>query len=133
MPLGVANALGYLRRSRDRNSSDRFCLCFYSVRERLRLLGHDRCLSPARQHQASIGSCLIDRAYRGRGHAGALLNAFVAEARSRAVRQIGLARYDFQASGHVRKGRLQRMAEFEGWPEGHINVVLCKTLLSREN
>ena len=27
----------------------------------------------------------------------------------------------------------KRMAEFEGWPEGHINVVLCKTLsLPRE-
>ena len=22
----------------------------------------------------------------------------------------------------------KRMAEFEGWPEGHVNVVLCKTL-----
>jgi hypothetical protein len=22
----------------------------------------------------------------------------------------------------------KRMAEFEGWPEGHSNVILCKTL-----
>jgi hypothetical protein len=25
------------------------------------------------------------------------------------------------------------MAEFEGWPEGHINVVLCKTFSDQES
>jgi GNAT superfamily N-acetyltransferase len=39
----------------------------------------------------------IDEAYRGRGYARALLNAFVAEARSRGVRRIWVASYDFQA------------------------------------
>ena len=28
------------------------------------------------------------------------------------------------------KAGFKRMAEFEGWPEGHVNVVLCKTLLA---
>jgi len=26
------------------------------------------------------------------------------------------------------KAGFKRMAEFEGWLEGHVNVVLCKTL-----
>jgi hypothetical protein len=26
------------------------------------------------------------------------------------------------------KAGFKRMAEFEGWPEGHVNAVLCKTL-----
>jgi ribosomal protein S18 acetylase RimI-like enzyme len=54
-----------------------------------------------------------------------LLNAFVAEARSRGVRQIGVASYDFQAPGMYEKAGFKRMAEFEGWPEGQVNVVLC--------
>jgi ribosomal protein S18 acetylase RimI-like enzyme len=75
----------------------------------------------------------IDEAYRGHGCARALLNAFVAEACSRGVRRIWVTSYDFQAPGLYEKVGFKRMAEFEGWPEGHINVVLCKTLSSREN
>ena len=75
----------------------------------------------------------IDEAYRGRGYARALLNAFVAEARSRGVRRIWVASHDFQAPGMYEKAGFKRMAEFEGWPDGHINVVLCKTLSGREN
>ena len=75
----------------------------------------------------------IDKAYRGRGYSRALLNAFVAEARGRGVRRIWVASYDFQAPGMYEKAGFRRMAEFEGWPEGHTNVVLCKTLSSREN
>jgi hypothetical protein len=26
------------------------------------------------------------------------------------------------------KAGFKRIAEFEGWPEGYVNVVLCKTL-----
>ena len=65
----------------------------------------------------------IDEAYRGRGYARALLNAFVAEACSRGVRRIWVASYDFQAPGLYEKAGFKRMAEFEGWPEGHMNVV----------
>jgi N-acetylglutamate synthase-like GNAT family acetyltransferase len=75
----------------------------------------------------------IDEAYRGRGYARALLDAFVAEARSRGVRRIWVASYDFQAPGMYEKAGFKRVAEFEGWPEGHTNVVLCKTLSSRGN
>ena len=70
----------------------------------------------------------VDRSYRGRGYARALLNAFVSEACSRGVRRIWVASYDFQAPGMYETAGFKRMAEFEGWPEGHVNVVLCKTL-----
>jgi len=75
----------------------------------------------------------IDEAYRGRGYARALLTAFVEEARSRGVRRIWVVSHDFQAPGMYEKAGFTRVAEFEGWPEGHTNVVLCKTLSSREN
>jgi ribosomal protein S18 acetylase RimI-like enzyme len=70
----------------------------------------------------------IDEAYRGRGYARALLNAFVAGACSRGVRRIWVASYDFQAPEMYEKAGFRRMAEFIGWPEGHINVILCKTI-----
>ena len=70
----------------------------------------------------------IDEAYRGRGYASVLLNAFVAEACSRGVRRIWVASYDFQAPEMYEKAGFRRVAEFEGWPEGHINVILCKSL-----
>ena len=70
----------------------------------------------------------IDEAYRGRGYARELLNAFVTEAASRGVRRIWVASYDFQAPGMYEKAGFERVAEFAGWPEGHTNVVLCKTL-----
>jgi ribosomal protein S18 acetylase RimI-like enzyme len=74
----------------------------------------------------------IDEAYRGRGYARALLNAFIVEACSRGVRRIWVASYDFQAPGLYEKAGFKRMAEFEGWPEGHVNVILCKSLSDQE-
>lgn len=73
----------------------------------------------------------IDEAYRGRGYARELLNAFVAEATGRGVRRIWVASYDFQAPEMYEKAGFERMAEFAEWPEGHSNVVLCKTLITR--
>jgi ribosomal protein S18 acetylase RimI-like enzyme len=70
----------------------------------------------------------VDRAYRRRGYARALLDAFVEEARGRGVRHIWVASFDFQAPGMYEKAGFKRVAEFDGWPEGHVNVVLCKTL-----
>ena len=70
----------------------------------------------------------VDEAYRGRGCARALLNAFLTEAHNRGVRRIWVASYDFQAPEMYEKAGFKRMAEFEGWPEGHVNVLLCKTL-----
>jgi ribosomal protein S18 acetylase RimI-like enzyme len=71
----------------------------------------------------------VDEAYRGRGYARALLDAFVAEAARRDVRRIWLASHDFQAPAMYEKAGFKRMAEFEGWPEGHTNVIFCKTLV----
>ena len=73
----------------------------------------------------------VDRAYRGRGYARALLTAFVAEACGRGVRRIWVASYDFQAPGMYEKAGFKRMAEFAGWPEGHSNIILCKALIER--
>ena len=70
----------------------------------------------------------VDETYRGRGCARALLTAFVAEACRRGVRRIWVVSHDFQAPEMYEKAGFTRMAEFEGWPEGHTNVVLCKTL-----
>jgi ribosomal protein S18 acetylase RimI-like enzyme len=70
----------------------------------------------------------IDQAYRGRGYARQLLNAFVAEAACRGVRRIWVSSHDFQAPGLYEKAGFERMAEFAEWPEGHSNVILCKTV-----
>ena len=80
---------------------------------------------------AEVKQMWIDRAYRGRGYARALLDAFVVEARSRGVQRIWVASYDFQAPEMYEKAGFKRMAEFQGWLDGHSNVVLCKTLASR--
>jgi ribosomal protein S18 acetylase RimI-like enzyme len=71
----------------------------------------------------------VDQAHRGRGYARDLLHAFVTEAASRGVRRIWVASYDFQAPAMYEKAGFKRMAEFEGWPEGHSNFILCKTLI----
>jgi N-acetylglutamate synthase-like GNAT family acetyltransferase len=75
----------------------------------------------------------IDEAHRGRGYARDLLNAFVTEAASRGVRRIWVASYDFQAPEMYEKAGFKRMAEFEGWPEGHTNFIFCKTLIEGDS
>jgi hypothetical protein len=40
----------------------------------------------------------------------------------------GMLAMTLRLEGLYEKVGFQRMAEFEGWPEGHVNVVLCKTL-----
>jgi GNAT superfamily N-acetyltransferase len=70
----------------------------------------------------------VDEAYRGRGYARELLNAFAAEAAIRGVRRIWVQSYDFQAPGIYEKVGFVRVAEFAEWPEGHSNVILCKIL-----
>jgi ribosomal protein S18 acetylase RimI-like enzyme len=72
----------------------------------------------------------IDEAYRGRGYARQLLDAFVDEAARRGVRRIWVASYDFQAPALYEKAGFARVAEFAGWPEGHSNIILCKTLIA---
>ena len=44
------------------------------------------------------------------------------------VRRIFVASYDFQAPWLYEKAGFEQIAAFEGWPEGHVNVILCKTL-----
>ena len=70
----------------------------------------------------------VDEAHRGRGHARALLAAFVGEARHRGVRRIWVQSHDFQAPAMYEKAGFDRVAAFDGWPDGHTNVILRKTL-----
>lgn len=73
----------------------------------------------------------VDEPYRGLGYARRLLQAYIEEARLRGVRRIWVASFEFQAPGLYEKFGFQRMAEFANWPEGHVNVILCKTLADK--
>jgi ribosomal protein S18 acetylase RimI-like enzyme len=77
---------------------------------------------------SEIKQMWVDPAWRGRGLGRALLDAMVEEARARGVKRIWVASYDFQAPGLYERAGFRRMAEFDGWPEGHVNVILCKML-----
>lgn len=77
---------------------------------------------------AEIRQVWVDEAYRGRGHARALIEAFVAEAQSRGVSRVWVASFDFQAPGLYEKLGFRRVAELEGFPVGHTHVILCKDL-----
>lgn len=70
----------------------------------------------------------IDAAFRGCGYASQLLQAFVAEAASRGVRKIWVSSHDFQAPALYEKAGFARIAELVDWPEGHSNIILCKTI-----
>lgn len=70
----------------------------------------------------------VDEAYRGRGYARELLNAFATEAAIRGVQRIWVQSHDFQAPGMYEKAGFVRVAEFAEWPEGHSNVILCRIL-----
>ena len=70
----------------------------------------------------------VDNAYRGLGYGRKLLEAFVDEAAARGVRRIWVATHDFQAPGLYEKAGFERMAEFAGWPEGHSNIIFCRTV-----
>ncbi|MBZ9858518.1 GNAT family N-acetyltransferase [Mesorhizobium sp. CA12] len=70
----------------------------------------------------------VDEAYRGLGLGRKLLDAFVAEAAARGSLRIWVSTHDFQAPGLYEKAGFERMAELTGWPEGHSNIILCKTI-----
>lgn len=70
----------------------------------------------------------VDEEHRGRGYGRDLLSAFVDEAARREVGRIWVSSHDFQAPGLYERAGFTRMAELPGWPEGHVNVILCKTL-----
>jgi ribosomal protein S18 acetylase RimI-like enzyme len=77
---------------------------------------------------SEIKQMWVDAQCRGRGYGRALLDAMIAEAQRRGVLRIWVASYDFQAPGMYERAGFRRMAEFQGWPEGHTQVILCKTL-----
>jgi ribosomal protein S18 acetylase RimI-like enzyme len=77
---------------------------------------------------SEIKQMWVDEAFRGRGYARALLDAMVAEAERRGVSRIWVSSYVFQAPELYERAGFKRMAEFDNWPEGRVNVILCKTL-----
>jgi N-acetylglutamate synthase-like GNAT family acetyltransferase len=77
---------------------------------------------------SEIRQMWVDEAWRGRGLGTVLLKAAVAECEKRGVKRIWVASYDFQAPGLYERAGFRRMAELDGWPDGHVNVILCKTL-----
>jgi len=70
----------------------------------------------------------VDARYRGHGLGRAVLDAYVTEAAHRGVKRIWVQSHDFQAPAFYEAAGFVRMAEFQGWPDGHVNVVLCRTL-----
>jgi len=68
----------------------------------------------------------VDQHHRGRGFGRALLQAFIDEAYRRGVRRIWVASFDFQAPAMYEKFGFKRQVELPGWPDGHVNVILCK-------
>jgi len=70
----------------------------------------------------------VDARYRGQGLGRALLDAYVTEALHRGVKRIWVQSHDFQAPAFYEAAGFVRMAAFDGWPDGHVNVVLCRTL-----
>jgi ribosomal protein S18 acetylase RimI-like enzyme len=77
---------------------------------------------------SEIKQMWVDEAFRGRGYGRALLDAMVAEAQRRGVSRVWVSSYDFQAPGFYERAGFKRMAELDGWPEGRVNVILCKAL-----
>ena len=77
---------------------------------------------------SEIKQMWVDQAFRGRGYGRALLDAMVTEAERWGVSRIWVASYDFQAPGLYERAGFKRMAEFNDWPEGRVNVILCKVL-----
>lgn len=73
----------------------------------------------------------VEESCRDVGHGRKLLDAFVSEAVARGVRRVWVSTHDFQAPGLYEKAGFERMAEFIGWPEGHSNIILCKTMAPR--
>ena len=70
----------------------------------------------------------VEEACRGVGHGRKLLDAFVSEAAARGARHVWVSTHDFQAPDLYEKAGFERVAEFTGWPEGHSNIILCKTM-----
>ncbi|MDX8513391.1 GNAT family N-acetyltransferase [Mesorhizobium captivum] len=73
----------------------------------------------------------VEKTCRGVGHGRKLLDAFVSEAAARGARRVWVSTHGFQAPGLYEKAGFERMAEFAGWPDGHSNIILCKTMAPR--
>ena len=70
----------------------------------------------------------VEEGHRNLGHGRQLLSAFIEEASRRDLHRVWVSSHDFQAPELYERAGFDRVAELPGWPEGHQNVILCKTL-----
>ena len=82
---------------------------------------------------SEIKQMWVRHSSRGQGFGRTLLRAMVKEARRRGVLRIWVSSYDFQAPGFYEREGFERVVELQGWPEGHVNVILCKTFPTTRN
>lgn len=73
---------------------------------------------------AELQQLWVSDAHRGQGLGRRLLAAFVATAAERGARRVFTASYDFQAPEFYERAGFIRVAELEGWPDGHRNIIL---------
>ena len=66
----------------------------------------------------------VDGAQRGRGLGERLMNAAIAEARSRGCRSVFLQTYDFQAPGFYARLGFRVIAEIQDKPLGHTEFAM---------
>lgn len=77
---------------------------------------------------AELKTMFLDEGLRGQGLGIGLIEAFVAEARVRGVHTVWVMSFDFQAPALYERCGFQRVVELGPWPEGHVQVVLKRTL-----
>ena len=73
---------------------------------------------------AEIAQLWVDPAHRRRGLGLKLLDAALAEARTRGCSQVFLMTYDFQAPWLYEKRGFERVIEIPDWPRGHIHILM---------
>ena len=77
---------------------------------------------------AELKTVFLDESLRGQGLGVGLVEAFVAEARARGVTTVWVMSYDFQAPALYEKCGFERVVELGPWPQGHVQVILKRTL-----
>ena len=76
----------------------------------------------------AIDMLWVDSAFRGRGHAPALLEEAEQEARRRGATDCVLDTFSFQAPGFYRKHGYREFGRLDGFPAGHHRHYMTKSL-----
>ena len=76
----------------------------------------------------TIDMLWVDPAFRGHGHASALLEEAEQEARRRGATDCVLDTFSFQAPGFYRKRGYREFGRLDGFPAGHHRHYMTKSL-----